>query len=281
MTGSPGPATSHGEELELLLNLATQLAQQAAELQLDALGRARDDVETKSSGTDLVTDVDRACERLIVNGITAARAHDAILGEEGTDRVGSTGVRWIIDPLDGTTNFVYGHPGFGVSVAIEINGRVETGVVVDTMAGDVFSAQRGAGARRNGRVITSSRCTSLPEALIATGFSYQAARRAKQATALVDILPAVRDVRRMGAAAVDLCSVACARIDGYYEVGLAPWDHSAGALIASESGAVVTDLNGGAPSVHGVVAATPGIAEELRVLLLRAGVAEHTGLEHR
>lgn len=258
-------------DLTSLRELAVRVAEQAAALQRHEIDRVRSLIEVKSSTTDLVTDVDRACERLLVDGIVAERGDDAIVGEEGTDRPGTSGVRWVIDPLDGTTNFLYGHPGFGVSVAAELDGTTVVGVVVDTMAGDVYAAVLGRGATRNGSPIAVSGATTLAEALIGTGFSYDPSRRARQAEALAVVLPKVRDIRRMGAAAVDLCSVACGRLDGYYERGLAPWDHAAGALVASEAGATVSGILEDAPSFEGVVAATPAIAAGLRTLVANAG----------
>jgi len=192
------------------------------------------------------------------------------VGEEGTDVTGTTGVCWIVDPLDGTTNFLYGLPGFGVSIAAEVDGTVVAGVVLDAVRGELFAATLGGGATRNGTSIHASAATDLSLALVATGFSYDATRRARQAAVLVEVLPHVRDIRRFGAAAVDLCSVACGRVDGYYERWLAPWDLAAGGLIAREAGAVVTDFDGGPARAGAVVAAPPAIAPALRDLLITA-----------
>ncbi len=258
-------------ELDDLRALAIRVAEQAAELQRRELHGVRRAIEQKSSATDVVTDVDRACEQLLLEGILASRPDDAVLGEEGTDRPGTSGVRWVIDPLDGTTNFLYGHPGFGVSVAAEIDGRSAVGVVIDTMAGDVYAATLGGGATRDGAAVRSSTIDELAAALVGTGFSYDPRRRRQQAEVLVELLPAVRDVRRMGAAAVDLCSVACGRLDAYFERGLAPWDHAAGGLIAAEAGAIVTGIADDEPSADGIVAAGPALSDALRALLRRAG----------
>lgn len=257
--------------LDYLAALASEVALAAADLQRRELATARRFVGTKSSPTDLVTEVDQACEELLVSGIVSHRPEDAILGEEGANRQGSSGVRWIIDPLDGTTNFVYGHPGFGVSVAVEVNGTVEVGVVVDTMARDLFTAQRSRGSWLNGRQLTPRVAPDLSHALVATGFSYNPDRRRRQAAVLEGLLPRVRDIRRMGAAAVDLCSVACGRVDCYYEKGLEVWDHAAGVLIAREAGALVTDFSGGEPSGAGVVAAAPSLAGDLLSVLRDLG----------
>ena len=253
-----------------LLQLATSTAAEAASLIVEGLSRARSMVDTKTTGTDMVTEMDRASEALILGRLTDARPDDAVLGEEGTDRVGTTGVRWIVDPIDGTTNYLYGHAGFAVSIAAEIDGVITVGVVHDPLHGEVFTAIRGAGAHRNGTSIAASSETELARALVATGFSYEADRRRRQAAVLGQIIGSVRDIRRMGAASVDLCSVACGRVDAYYERGLQPWDHAAGALIATEAGARVENLRGGAPEFDFCLAAPPAIFDALRGLLIDA-----------
>jgi myo-inositol-1(or 4)-monophosphatase len=263
-----------------LVELAAELASRAARLLVDGLARSRHSVETKTSATDLVTDMDRASERAIVDGIVARRPDDAVVGEEGSDRPGTSGVRWIIDPIDGTTNYVYGHPGFAVSIAAEATDprtgdrAVVAGAVADPLHGELFTAVAGGGAFRDGSPIACSTETDLRHALVATGFSYEAERRERQARVLVELLPAIRDIRRMGAASVDLCSVACGRIDAYYERGLKPWDFAAGALVASEAGALVTDLDGGAPSGAFTLAAVPGVHGALAERLRAAGAAD-------
>lgn len=259
---------------EELRRLAEEAARAAGALLLAGLDEVRTDVQTKSSATDMVSEMDRAAEACIVAALLGARPDDGMVGEEGTDRVGTSGVRWVVDPLDGTTNYLYGLAGFGVSIAAEQDGVVVAGAVLDVVRDEVFSARRGGGATRDGVPITASTATDLATALVATGFSYEAARRARQAAVLVEVLPRVRDIRRVGAAAVDLCSVACGRVDAYYERGLAPWDLAAGGLIAQEAGAVVTDFAGGPPTAGAVVAAAPGLAVELRALLDAAGAAD-------
>lgn len=258
-----------------LLDLATVTAARAAALIIDGLSRARALVDTKTTGTDMVTEMDRASEELILSALLDARPNDAVLGEEGTDRAGTTGVRWIIDPIDGTTNYLYGHAGFAVSIAAEIDGVIEIGVVHDPLHGEVFSAMRGGGATRNGAPVRASTEVDLARALVATGFSYEPERRRRQAAVLQQVLPEVRDLRRMGAASVDLCSVACGRVDAYFERGLQPWDHAAGALIATEAGALVGDLDGGPPVFDFCLAAPPALFEPLRALLDAAG-ARHS-----
>jgi myo-inositol-1(or 4)-monophosphatase len=256
-----------------LLALAERLAREASAMLLDGMGRVRAEVGTKTSATDMVTEMDRASEALIVAGLRAARPEDAIVGEEGTADAGTSGVRWVVDPLDGTTNYLYGIPGFAVSIAAEVADESVAGVVADPLHGDVFTARRGGGAWRNGEPIAVTGRTDLAQALVGTGFSYEAERRRRQAAVLEQVLPHVRDIRRFGAAAVDLCWVGCGRIDAFYERGLGRWDYAAGALVAREAGARVGDLDGGPPSTPFVLAAAPAVFEPLRSLLVGAGAA--------
>ena len=257
-----------------LAALAVDVATRAADLLTARLHDERAEVDTKSSLTDMVTEVDRASEALIVDALLDARPDDGLIGEEGSTRSGRSGVRWVVDPLDGTTDYLYGHPGFAVSIAAEDEGGPLAGAVVDPLHGDTFAASRGGGATRNGRRIACRPTTDLRMALVATGFSYDPERRRRQAGVLERVLPAVRDIRRMGAASVDLCWVACGRVDAYYERGLAPWDFAAAALVAQEAGAVTCDLDGGPPSTEFVMAAPAGIAAPLRDLLRTAGAAD-------
>jgi myo-inositol-1(or 4)-monophosphatase len=252
---------------DALVALATDVAGRAVRLLLDGVERARATAETKSTATDMVSEMDRAAERLIVSGLLAERPDDGVVGEEGSATAGTTGVRWVIDPLDGTTNYLYGHPGWAVSIAAEDDAGVIAGVVADAVHGEVFTATQGGGARRDGRPIRCSDAANLSTALVGTGFGYDPVRRAVQGEVVAGLLPRVRDIRRMGAASVDLCSVACGRLDAYYERGLAWWDLAAGGLIAREAGAVVTSLDGGPVVPGSVVAAAPGIAAPLRELL--------------
>jgi myo-inositol-1(or 4)-monophosphatase len=256
-----------------LQTLAADVARRAGALLGGALGLVRAEVGTKSSLTDMVTEMDRASEALIVEGLLGPRPDDGMLGEEGTAVEGTSGVRWVVDPLDGTTNYLYELPGFNVSIAAEVDGTVVAGVVLDVVRNELFSATLGGGATRDGVAISASDADDLAAALIGTGFSYDADRRRKQAQVLVEVLPRVRDIRRFGAAATDLCSVACGRLDGYYERGLAPWDLAAGGLIAAEAGAVVSDFDGSAATAGAVVAGAPGIAAPLRELVSAAGAA--------
>jgi len=219
-----------------LFELARNAALEAGALLRSCAGDVRELVETKSSPTDMVTEVDRASEALIVQRILAARPDDGILGEEGAARDGSSGVRWVIDPLDGTTNYLYGLPAYAVSIAAEQNGTVIAGVVYDAAHDDLYAAARHEGATRNARPIAVSSANRLPLALAGTGFGYSPARRTKQAALLQQVIADVRDIRRAGSAALDLCSVACGRLDAYFEWGLQPWDMAAGRLIIEEAG---------------------------------------------
>ena len=259
-------------DLPALRRLATDVATEAAAVLLDALHESRTEVTTKSTGTDMVTEMDRASEELIVRRIIAERPDDGIVGEEGADRAGTSGVQWVIDPLDGTTNYLYRLPGWNVSVGVEVDGRPVAGAVVVPTVGDTFSAALGHGATANGVPLVADRHgPPLAEALIGTGFSYDPAVRSRQAELLAALLPRVRDIRRMGAAAVDLCSVACGRLDAYYERGLSWWDLAAGGLIAAEAGATLSAIDGGPVEPGSVLAAAPPIATPLRDLLCSLG----------
>jgi myo-inositol-1(or 4)-monophosphatase len=258
-------------DLEALRALAVDAARQAGALLSDGLGRSRTEVSTKSTGTDMVTEMDRASEAMLAGILLGARPDDGILGEEGADQAGRSGIRWVVDPLDGTTNYLYGFPGFNVSIAAELHGETVVGVVLDVVRQELFTAVRGGGAQLDGRTICTTGATVLGQALVGTGFAYDPERRRRQAQVLVEVLPEIRDVRRQGAAALDLCSVACGRLDAYYELGLAPWDLAAGGLIAAEAGADVSELGDDVHAPGSVLASAPGIAGDLGRLLTRAG----------
>lgn len=245
-----------------LLDLAVDIATRAGALLLDGIDRVRTAVDTKTTRTDMVSEMDHASEHLIGETLRAARPDDGYLGEEGTSAVGTTGVRWVFDPLDGTTNYLNGFPFWAVSIAAEVDGRAVVGVVHDPTHGETFTAVRGAGAWCNGRRLQVTGADDLATALVGTGFSYDAASRARQAALLARVLPAVRDIRRAGAAALDLCWVALGRLDAFYERELAEWDRAAGSLVAAEAGAVVGDLADGTR-----VAAPPHLYEPLCDLL--------------
>jgi myo-inositol-1(or 4)-monophosphatase len=224
-------------------------------------------VDHKSSATDMVSDADRAAEDAIAELIRRERPDDALLGEEGTAAGGSSGRRWVVDPLDGTTNYLYGLPVWAVSVAVEDADGGVAGVVLDPTRDELFAAARGEGATLGGAPIRVREGTPLEESLIATGFAYGAAQRAEQARVLQHVLPRVRDVRRAGAAAIDLAWVAAGRLDGYFERGLNPWDWAAGRLLVAEAGGAVADLRG---EPAGLVAAGSSLAGELMALVTQA-----------
>ncbi len=258
--------------LDSLLALALEVAREAGAL---IAGRRNSvfAIGTKSTVTDMVTEVDRASEELIIGRILAARPGDAILAEEGAGRDGASGVRWVVDPLDGTTNFIYGYPAYAVSIGVEVDGERVAGVVHNAASGEMFWAARGGGAWLDGRPIRVSGRDDLATALVGTGFGYERAHRAAQAAVLARILGRVRDVRRSGSAALDLCSVAAGRLDAHYELPLAPWDYAAGDVIVREAGGLTCGLDSGPIADGTVLAATPALLEPLRVLLLDAGAS--------
>ena len=257
-------------------DLARELAALARRAALSAGALLRDErpdvlqVSAKSSPTDVVTQMDRAAEEHLAALLLAERPEDGILGEEGGERAGSSGVRWIVDPLDGTTNYLYGIPLWSVSVGAEVSGEVVAGAVCAPELGLTYVAYRGGGAteeaRHGTRELQASSTVDLAQALLSTGFGYDSDQRRRQAEALVAVAPRVRDVRRLGSAAIDLCWVAAGLTDAYVETRLHPWDVAAGALIARESGAVVV---GDDDPVHApfVLASAPGIADEVMRLL--------------
>lgn len=247
--------------------MALRAARAAAELLQERFRRPATGVVSKSSGTDLATDADRDAEAVIVRTIAAARPDDAIVAEEGGGADGASGVRWLVDPLDGTINFVWGVPQWSVSIAA-LDGRGPVAaVVIDPSRGELFTARRGAGAHLDGAPLRMPPAPPLGEALVATGFNYRADERVRQAERLAHVLPRVRDVRRFGSAAIDLAWLAAGRLDGYFETGVNPWDWAAGSLLVTEAGGVVQELpaRGGSPA--GVLAAAPGLAGTLRALV--------------
>lgn len=247
------------------LEVAETAARRAGELLLGRFGRPARHVERKSSATDMVSDADRAAEEAIASLLRTERPDDALLGEEGAQEGGSSGRRWVVDPLDGTTNYLYGFPQWAVSVAVEEgNSGVLVGVVLDPARDELFAATRGGGATLNGEPIALRAAPPLAEALVATGFSYEPAVRAAQAQTLRAVLPRVRDVRRAGAAALDLAWLAAGRLDGYYERGLKPWDWAAGRLIVTEAAGEVAELPG---EPKGLAAATPELLPRLLELV--------------
>lgn len=251
-----------------LADLASELAARAGQIALDLAQTARTETATKSSATDLVTTADTAAEKLIVDGLMAERPEDGLEGEEGTSRPGTSGVVWHIDPIDGTTNYVYDIPAYAVSIAAAVADDVVAGAVFDPANQLLYRAVKGHGATCNGEVLRCSTNENMATALVATGFAYSADRRRRQAEILVDVIPLIRDIRRFGSAALDLCAVATAQVDAYYERGLNRWDLAAGALVAREAGARVENLRGGEPDGSFVLAAAPGLFAPLHDLLV-------------
>jgi myo-inositol-1(or 4)-monophosphatase len=227
-----------------LLELARSAALEAAELVREHATRTVRVAATKSSDIDVVTMADRASEELIRRHILGARPDDAFLGEEGDDVAGTSGVRWIVDPIDGTVNFLYGLPAFAVSIAAELDGEVVAGVVVDVAHGAVHAGSLGGPATRDGQVLAVRPPAPLSQRLVATGFSYLSDVRAVQGAAVARLLPQVRDIRRSGSCALDLCAVAAGMLDGYVEEGVNLWDHAAAGLIARLAGARLVTATG-------------------------------------
>ena len=260
-----------------LLQLAIEVAREAGELVATA---RRGDVEVadrKSSPVDVVTQVDRDSEALIRARLAAARPLDGFFGEEGGRGASESGLTWVVDPIDGTVNYLYGIPHYAVSIAV-VEGepdpqswRAVAGAVLNPATGELFTARLGGGALLDGRTIRVAEPVPLSEALVATGFAYSARTRAEQGASMAHLLPRIRDIRRLGTASLDLCAVASGRANAYFERTLSPWDHAAGALIAREAGAVVKGLGDRRPDRDFVLAAHPVLAPQLEALVLEAG----------
>ncbi|NHC24669.1 inositol monophosphatase [Nocardioides sp. IC4_145] len=265
---------------EALLDVALEVARAAVEVVREHAARGVGVAATKSSDVDVVTEADRASEALIRSLLRERRPDDAVLGEEGEDRAGTSGVRWVVDPIDGTVNFLYGIPQYAVSVAAEVTSgegpEVVAGVVVNAATGVEYAAHVGvdgrATATRDGVPLSVAGPTPLAQRLVATGFSYDSDLRALQAQALVRFLPRVRDVRRLGSCALDLCHVAEGLLDGYVEEGVHLWDHAAGGLVARAAGAR-TQLMTGVGGRDLLVAAPAHGFDELLAAVLDAGFA--------
>ena len=257
-----------------LLEVALEAARAAAALVRERQAAGVTVAATKSSDVDVVTQADRDSEALVRETIRAARPDDAFLGEEGDDEPGTSGVRWIIDPIDGTVNFLYGLPEYAVSIAAERDGHVVAGVVVNAATGVEYTAYREGDdvvSRRGAEPLRVRADVPLAQRLLATGFSYEAASRETQARALVALLPQVRDIRRHGSCALELCHVAEGRLDGYYEAGVHLWDYAAGALIAQGAGARIEALPGFGGKILVVCGPAAGY-DRLRDAVLAAGL---------
>jgi myo-inositol-1(or 4)-monophosphatase len=267
--GVPDPAA--------LLAVAVEVARRAAGTARRMREAAITDVATKTTDTDVVTAADRAVERQVVADLAASRPADRVLGEEYGGSVGPSAdgdsVRWIVDPIDGTVNYLYGLPQYAVSLAAEVDGVVVAGVVRNAATGQEWTATLGGGAYVDGRRLAGGRATTLDQALVATGFGYDPARRAHQGAVIARVLPRVRDIRRFGSAAIDLCLAAEGAVDAYFEKGLQAWDRAAGGLVAAEAGLRVAGLRGAPAGPDMLVAAPPAIFPALHDLLAELDAA--------
>jgi myo-inositol-1(or 4)-monophosphatase len=261
-------------DLGALVALAESVARRAGDLVREGRPETVDVASTKSSPTDIVTAMDTASEALLRKAIHEERPEDGVLGEEGGQATGISGLTWVVDPIDGTVNYLYGIPAYAISVAVVTGDPLDpaghevlVGCVHHPLSGETWTATLGGGAFLNGRPITVNAQVPLDRALVATGFGYDAERRRHAARVVAELLPQVRDIRRIGSAALDLAALACGRLDAYYERGLGAWDLAAGGLIAREAGALVGGLDGRPAGPELVVAAGPGLYEELQRLL--------------
>jgi myo-inositol-1(or 4)-monophosphatase len=263
-----------GHDLRELVALAERVARAAGDLVREGRPDTVDVDHTKSSPTDIVTAMDTASEALLREQIRANRSGDGVLGEEGGLVAGTSGLTWVVDPIDGTVNYLYGIPAYAISVAV-VEGdaldpaghRVLAGCVHQPLSRETWTATAGGGSFLDGRPIRANSGVRLDRALVATGFGYDVERRRHAARVAAEVLPQVRDIRRIGSAALDLAAVATGRLDGYYERGLGAWDLAAGGLIAREAGVTVGGLDGRPPSAELVIAAAPGLFEALEEML--------------
>ena len=261
----------HDELLNLARSVATQAAELAARRRIEGVAVA----DRKTSSVDVVTYADRESEELIRSLIAAARPDDGFLGEEGEANTGTSGLTWVVDPIDGTVNYLYGIPHYAISVAV-VEGepdpttwRALAGAVVNLGAQETYTATAEGGSHLNGIPLRVAETVDLSQALVATGFSYLQELRVKQGRVVAGLLPQVRDIRRMGTASLDLCMVASGRVNAYYEESLNPWDHAAGALIAREAGATVKGRGDKAEGKDFILAAEPAVAQKLEAVLMQ------------
>jgi myo-inositol-1(or 4)-monophosphatase len=251
-----------------VIELAERVAREAGAQLREAFAGVAVDIQTKSSPTDLVSAADVAAETLIRDALLSERPEDGMLGEEGSDTPGTSGLRWIVDPLDGTTNFLFGIPQWGVSIAVEDESGTLAGVVFDPMRDECWAAVRGAEPTLNGEPLRRpERTGGLANALVATGFGYAADVRAAQAAGVTRLLPRVRDIRRLGSCAIDLAWTAAGRYDAYYERGVKLWDIAAGELICASAGLHTQRLEPAPPAEGGILVAPAALAEELATLV--------------
>lgn len=277
------------EVLVELERLAVEVALEAGRLIVDDRPADLGVSKTKSTATDVVTVMDQRAQDLLRSRLQAARPGDGFLGEEEGGTVGRSEITWVVDPIDGTVNYLYAIPSYAVSVAAVVGDptvpgawRPVAGAVVNPVTGELFHARLGGGARlgrggQDGQLLVIGEPPPLGHALAGTGFGYETRRRRWQATMLVDLLPQLRDIRRIGSAALDICAVAAGTLDCYFERGLNAWDMAAAWLVLTESGGAFTGLDGAAPSQEMVVGAAPGLHTELEALVRRA--AEAAGAE--
>jgi len=267
-------------ELLLLEEIACALAREAGDLIVTERPEQLGVAATKSAQTDIVTVMDRRSEELLRSRLESARPGDGLLGEEGASRPSQTGITWVVDPIDGTVNYLYDLPAYAVSVAACVGDvhtpgqwRTVAGAVMNPVTDELFHARSEGGAflqhrGRSHRLHVTAQ-DDLALSLVATGFGYDVGKRRQQAAVVVDLIPQVRDIRRAGSAAIDLCSVAAGRLDGYYESGLNPWDLAAGWLVVTEAGGVVQGAGGAAPSAELVVAGGAAVTAALAPLVDR------------
>lgn len=256
-----------------LLTIARDVALRAGALAKQRRIEGVSVAASKSTPVDIVTEADRETERLIRDALATARPGDGFFGEESGAERGTSGLTWIVDPIDGTVNFLYGIPHYAVSIAV-VEGEPDpltwtalAACVFNPASGEVFTATAGGGAFLDGEPITVAAPVPLAQALVSTGFAYDSTVRGEQGAIIARLLPRVRDIRRMGTASLDLCFVAAGRTDAYFERTLSPWDHAAGALIAREAGATVKGVGGAAPSREFILAGHPEVAAELEATL--------------
>ena len=261
-----------------LLRLARDIAVEAGALAHRRRIEGVEVADLKSSPVDVVTHADRETESLIRSLLADARPHDGFLGEEGGAETGTSGLTWVVDPIDGTVNYLYGIPQWAVSIAVvegdpdPLTWKALAGCVTNPVAGEIYTATDAGGAFSGNQQLRVAEPDSLAQSLIGTGFGYDAAVRGEQGAVVAALLPLVRDIRRFGAASLDICAVATGRLNGYFERGLSPWDHAAAALVVREAGGVVTGRDGAPGSRDLLLAAPPELASTLGITLARAGV---------
>jgi myo-inositol-1(or 4)-monophosphatase len=261
-----------------LLRLARDIAVRAGELAHRRRIEGVEVADLKSSPVDVVTHADRETENLIRSLLAEARPDDGFLGEEGGAETGTSGLTWVVDPIDGTVNYLYGIPQWAVSIAVvegepdPLTWRALAGCVTNPVSGEIYTATDAGGAFSGNQQLRVVEPDSLAQSLIGTGFGYDSAVRAEQGVVVAALLPRIRDIRRFGAASLDLCAVATGRLNGYFERGLKPWDHAAAALVVREAGGVVTGLDGAPASDTFLLAAPPELASILATTLAESGL---------